>query len=567
MPSADSQPGRERVSINRRSPVSALFSRDFPWVGLFAGISAAGFIWLASRWIDLPGLYFDECRFVATAYPDPTKGGTGYVFGDSISLMIASYTGALKGWIYRGLAEVFGGSPATARLPMIVLGGVTILCLASLARRAFGGVTAAAAAFLTASDPTFLFTTRLDWGPGTIQRLCLVAGCLLVLRWHQQRRTADLMAGFFVFGLGVFDKAIFIWTLAALGVSGLLVFRRRCWVEIRWKTLSVATLSLVVGAAPYLWYQLTTHDSGLELRLETDPDRYRGKLAMLNSSLAGVSVQGWVLRSPREDRSDQKLGTQHAPGPDVDGRRLQATWLWPALVTALLALPLTLLGPYRRGLLFLLLFCLSFWAVNFIVHSAGSVHHLTLVYPFPQLFLAASLGAVLERVKQQRLRVAAGAAVVAVLVALVAVNLRTVGQSYARMLRYGGIYFWSEAIYPLAEHLRSQRPREVVALEWGIGNQLRLLFNDEVAVEGMPFEGRTAGERILAEKLEQPGTAFVAYEAPRSPELPPYREWFSETADRLGFQTEITHTVADRQGRPVYVVISATRDSAEPLPD
>ncbi len=567
MPSADSQPGRESISISRRSPVSALVPRNFPWAGLFSGISAVGFVWLASRWIDLPGLYFDECSFVATAYPDPTKGGTGYVLGDSISLMIVSYAGALKGWIYRGLAEVFGGSPSTARLPMIVLGGVTILCLASLARRGFGAATAAAAALLTASDPTFLFATRLDWGPGAMQRLCLVAGCLLVLRWHQQRRTAELMAGFAVFGLGVFDKAIFIWTLAALGVSSLLVFRRRCWVEIRWKTLSVAALSLIVGAAPYLWYQLTTQDAGLQLRLETDPDMYRGKLAMFDSSLAGVAVQEWVLRNPREDRSEQKLGTQHALGPYVDGRRLQATWLWPALLTALLALPLPLLGPYRQGLLFCLLFCLCFWAVNFAVHGAGSIHHLTLVYPFPQLFLAGSLGAFLDRVKQQRWGLAAGAAVVAVLVALVAVNLRTVGQSYARMLRYGGISFWSEAIYPLAEHLRSRPPREVVALEWGIGNQLRLLFNDEVAVKALPYGDRTAVEVILAEKLQQPDTAFVAYEAPQNPELPPYRQWFSETADRLGFQTKTIHTVADRQGRPVYIVISATRDSNEPLPD
>ena len=76
----------------------------------------------------LPGLYYDESIFVGAAYPQPGRGGLAFVewFGEPTALLIMSYLGSLKGWLYRPLLDVFGGSAATARVPVLLLGVATL---------------------------------------------------------------------------------------------------------------------------------------------------------------------------------------------------------------------------------------------------------------------------------------------------------------------------------------------------------------------------------------------------------------------------------------------------------
>ena len=72
---------------------------------------------------------------------------------------------------------------------------------------------------LLAADPAFVLTTRWDWGPVTIQHLCLV-GCLLsIVRFSENGRLMWLALGFCVFGVGLWDKALFVWSLIGVGVA------------------------------------------------------------------------------------------------------------------------------------------------------------------------------------------------------------------------------------------------------------------------------------------------------------------------------------------------------------
>jgi 4-amino-4-deoxy-L-arabinose transferase-like glycosyltransferase len=189
----------------------------------------AAFVLLGVAWISRPGLYYDETLFVLASYPrdDTAIAYTMHLGKQPVALMLIEYLGALKGWIYAPLLHVFSGSAALVRVPALLIGAAALVFLYFLARRAFGPAAALAALALAASDPVYLFTTRLDWGPVVIQRLCLAAGCYGVLRWWQERGFRHLFWGCFVFGVGVFDKATFLWLLAALGLATVAAFPRQ----------------------------------------------------------------------------------------------------------------------------------------------------------------------------------------------------------------------------------------------------------------------------------------------------------------------------------------------------
>jgi 4-amino-4-deoxy-L-arabinose transferase-like glycosyltransferase len=193
--------------------------------------SLVTFLALGCIWIEYPGLHYDETLFVFASYPRIPGGSLFQIdlFGRPFTFMLMPYLGGLKGWIYRVILEVVPASALTARLPMLLLGALTIFLLYRLTRRTLGAVAALVAAWLTATDPTYLFTTRLDWGPVVIQRLCLVLGCFFVVRWHQERKDRFSFAAFFVFGVALFDKISFHWLLVGLTVGALAAFPRELW--------------------------------------------------------------------------------------------------------------------------------------------------------------------------------------------------------------------------------------------------------------------------------------------------------------------------------------------------
>ena len=126
--------------------------------------AASVFVLVASRRIDLPGLYMDEVDFVNAA-----RGGFDdtmiYRWLGSLPLLIMPYLGALKAWIYAPVFWVFGVSALTIRLPAILIAALTLLIFFQLMRSHVGAAWALVATWLMAVDPANLFPSRLDWGP------------------------------------------------------------------------------------------------------------------------------------------------------------------------------------------------------------------------------------------------------------------------------------------------------------------------------------------------------------------------------------------------------------------
>ena len=527
------------------------------WAKLALALAVGAFLFLGCLWIEHPGLYYDETLFVAASYPG--AGGCAWrkhLFGADTCLMVMPYVGGLKGWLFRGLLELVPASAAAVRVPMLVLAALTIGLFFSFARRACGWKVALASAVLAATDPSFLWTSRLDWGPVVIQRFCLVLGCLLVLGWWGKRRLRNLAAGFFVFGLGVFDKAHFLLLLFALSVTVLVVFRKEAVARVKSPRVAAAGSAFLLGSALFFLYFSQPSSRTPAIALETNWERYHAKYAMLQDTLDGTNFQGWASRVSAE----RPFEPQDALGRlayQISGEGLLSrSWMASAVLASLLLLPLSLRSRYRRAVLFSLLFCLFALIPMFLIQSAGSVHHVALVYPFPCLFVAASLAGAIEQVESRlpRTTTAVRLLLPMLILALGVANCRTTVQQHVQLQRFGGTPYWSEAVYTLHESLGSIRAQQIVVLPWGITSQLRLLSKNRLPLTEVPQPnpGTSNTMRVIREWVPEPRTVFVSYASSEVAPHPEVRDLFFDVAAEHGRSPRLRTTVSDLQGRTVY---------------
>lgn len=517
-----------------------------------------GFVCLGCLWIDRPGLQYDETLFVAASYPNPQRGGVGYIeiFGQPVCIMVLPYLGALKGWLYRLIFEFAPPSAAVVRVPVVFLGASTLLLLFCFARRVFDARSGLLAVALAASDPAFLFTTRLDWGPVVIQRLCWLGGCVLLLRWREHPTAGRLFAAAAVFGVGLFDKLTFVWILAALLMASLIVFPRELAASVRSRAAAIAVTGFVLGCLPLLVYRFSSVARSLGLRWESSLAPYLAKLSMLHHCLDGTIFQGWLAHVTAPQPTLPQGGLARLVCWFAGETLIDATWFPWALTATLALLPWTLRTPQRRGLLFVFLFSITAVAVMLPVEFGGSVHHLTLIYPFPQLFMAASLTAVaawLTHSMKPRLGQAVFFGVASV---LVLTNLRTVAQQYGQILQFGGTPPWSEAIYGVHDALETENRDRILVLDWGIAMQLRLLSGDRLPLQEAPQPA--AEQRYFVETIRQGlaerDTVFVGYDSSVSSFNPRTRELLDQAVRDAGRGLRRSQLVRDGQDRPVFEI-------------
>ena len=539
------------------------------WAQTLAVLAPLTFLLMGGLWIDYPGLQYDETLFVHATYSDPLRAGLWHtgVLGDPVCVLIMPYLGALKGWLYMPVLAVAPASAAALRFPVLLLGALTLWLTYCFTRHAFGWQIALAATWLAASDPLFVLTTRLDWGPVVLQRLLLMLGCLLVLRWARQGVAWQLIVGFLVFGIGVFDKATFLFLMLGLALATVCVFPRDLIKGLRNKWAVPALLAFGIGSLPFWWYPtVRAPEASSTLHFVTESYGYLAKYIMLRASLEGTSVVTWLAS---ENLASDNGGVENTGGGSdsdsavwlplgaANGRQVQQTWTVPALGFALLLLPLSLRSSHAKGVVFSLLFCVLVLGAMFPVQSIGSVHHLVLIYPFPQIFIAAAIVAAAQWLgKRFSITKAATAATTVFVVVLTLVNLNSLLQQYDVMLRYGGSTGWSEAIYELDDYLESEQPSLVVALQWGVFTQLRFLSEDRLHVVEVPQPHRSPEDPL--DKLEQwiprPESLFVLFDEDQPNPFPQMREVFYQSARRLGYEPRLKRAIADRQGRAMYEV-------------
>src|SRR5579862_1965153 len=274
-----------------------------PRVHSRVGLAACSlFILLAILYIPYAGIQADEALFSAPLFPYIGKDLRLPLLPHHVPLMVMTYIGSLKTLLYWPIFRTFGANTWTLRVPVVLLGAITIFVFFQLARASGGTRAAAIGAFLLATDPVFLLTDTFDWGPVALEHVFLVTGCWFVYRFGSRfgqdagpnARIWDLAAGCLCWGLALWNKAIFVWALSGIVAGGVLVF----WPEIKRclkpRILAVAAAAFVLGALPLVVYNLRHSNATVTENAHLDPRSVAGKWIQVHLAANGSSLFGYM---------------------------------------------------------------------------------------------------------------------------------------------------------------------------------------------------------------------------------------------------------------------------------
>lgn len=513
------------------------------------------------------GLQNDEALFAGPLFP-PKAANVVKIGHSRLPLMLMSYLGTLKTLIYRPIFAIWGTGVRATRVPMLLAGAGSIWLFFLLLRRIAGYRAAVIGCGLLAADTLYLLTICFDWGPVALQHLLLLGGILLLVGFYQTRQVSRLFWGWFLLGLGMWDKALMTWMLSGILIAVAALYGRKLWPVITLRYLAISALGLVLGGLPLVAYNIDSHFATFRSNATYDAHDLPGKARQLRATAEGGGLFGWLVNE------DWQTSSPHAPSGIIETASAKVSsfagrprrHLLPyAFVAALLLIPLAGASARRLILCALITLVVAWLQMAFTANAGGSAHHAILLWPLPELVVAVSFAAASRRLGR------AGIPAVAAVLAVMMISGFLVTNEYLfLMIRNGGAQNWTGAIFQLSDFMKGTAPAQVYCVDWGIMDSLRLLNrgklplrvgNDLVSrAEADPAAGRDA----LRKAISAPDDYFIAHTKDF--------EFFQGTNDRLvryaadaGYQRAILATIPDSYGRPVYEVYHfVAASSAEP---
>jgi hypothetical protein len=521
-----------------------------------AALAASGlFILLAILFIPYAGIQADEALFSVSLFPHISKDLQLPILPPHVPLMLMTYIGSLKTLLYWPVFRIFGTNEWTLRIPVMLLGAITIFVFYNLADAAAGYRAAAIGAFLLATDPVFLLTNTFDWGPVALEHVFLVTGCWFVYRFGHKcgsdARVWHLAAGFLCWGLALWNKAIFVWALSGLSAGGVMVFLpeiKRCWSL---RVVRVALLSFLCGSLPLVIYNLTHKSVTVSENVHVDPRSIAGKWVQVENAANGSSLFGYLV------------GEDEWPNPkaphSLHGRA--ATWIYNRLGEHRLNGffyvfgVLLLAAPWwwkHRAARFSLVFMTVAWLLMALTHDAGtSAHHVILLWPFPLLFAAIALASLPWR------PLAWIAAAI-----MIAMNLLVLNQYVYQFERNGPGNFFTDAMNPLSMSLDPYSERHLYIIDWGIYENLNLLHEGRldfrILQDPLLTDSPSTKEMDQIRDMLLDPRALILDHVREREVFPNVGARLDQAARALGFRRAVVQTIPDSNGRPRFEILRFT---------
>jgi 4-amino-4-deoxy-L-arabinose transferase-like glycosyltransferase len=519
--------------------------------------AACLFFFLAGRaFLPHLGIQNDEALFASVLYQPRAAEYVLPIGRSQVPLMLMSYLGTLKAWVYSPIFHAFGTGVSALRDPVLLAGAASVWLFFLLLRRVAGERAAIIGCGLLAVDSSYLLTTCFDWGPVALQHLLLVAGLLLLIGFYQTSKDLALAGGAFLLGLAMWDKALAAWMLTGVGVAGILTFGRQIFGVTTIRRVATGALAFALGALPLIVYNVDGGFATFRSNVVRDTSDIPAKARQLMNTANGQGLFGWLVsedwQTPAPHQPEGGLQKASAEISSLAGHPRHNLMLY-AFALALLLAPLAR-GNALRTILFALIVMAVAWAQMAVTANAGgSAHHAILLWPFPEMAIAVSFAAA-----SRKLGRAGIPAVAAVLVVMMVSGALVTNEYYAVMLRNGGTLNWTDAIFTLSDYLKGVPSTGIFCADWGIMDSLRLLNRGRlplhVGTDPIRKPELSQDDRdYLKHMIAEPSHVFIAHTKDY--------EFFQGVNAKLlryaaesGYERETMAVIPDGWGRPVYEV-------------
>jgi hypothetical protein len=139
--------------------------KSFYWI--LSLLLACIYLVLALIKIEFPGIFYDEIAFGNAALGGIDHYFLHYRMGN-FPVLLMTYMGALKAYIYYPIFKIFGVSVYSIRIPTIIISALALYLLVIAVRDFFNWKIALTTLTLIAIDASFINQTRYDNGPTVI---------------------------------------------------------------------------------------------------------------------------------------------------------------------------------------------------------------------------------------------------------------------------------------------------------------------------------------------------------------------------------------------------------------
>ncbi|NER79345.1 MAG: hypothetical protein F6K42_07115 [Leptolyngbya sp. SIO1D8] len=459
----------------------------FPVLILTVGILF--FMFSAAYLVDLPGLYYDEVLFVNAAL-----GGINndFIFKEvfDFPIMLMPYIGALKAYIYYPIFHVFGVSPESIRLPSIFISVLTLLIAFYLGKLFFRNqYLAALLVVLMATDPAFIYSTRLDWGPVTLMNLLKISSLFFLFKILREGTSKNISLSTWMFALclllGLFDKLNFIWFITAICLSTIIFYPVRIRDIFHLYKFQIAKpflAFLIAFSGIVIFLVLPILGLGVNQTAAAQPfgERLQSIFNIYKITTDGQSIYGFIFAEDLSRvshinsisliiflttaialfwRLKQEMDRRRSPKGAEDNNK-------PISMTES---PVVLYG------FLLILFSLIFLQILF-TKQAGGPHHIMMLFPLAHFINIASVPIILKSFSRQKSLLTTNLIILVLAFGCLLYSQLAVVQEYSQTFRKGDQFsnLWSPTIYQLSDYLNLQTAStdQVVSIDWGVHNQL-----------------------------------------------------------------------------------------------
>jgi hypothetical protein len=486
------------------------------------------FVASAMLFVSRPGIEADEALVANPAL----------YYWHKVPLMLMSYMGALKAWFYIGLFNIVKPGPVSLRTPTVVFGAVAIWLFFVLLDRTIGRRAAWIGALLLATDSMYVILEAIDYGPNALHFVLKLGAMVLLLHFYRDASIRALAAGFFLLGLGLWDKAIFAWVLCGVSIATVIAFPREVWRRATIRNLAVAAMSMIVGALPLVIYNIARPLDTLKSNVHITHEPLAHKVVLLERTMNASVLFGFftaVEPPPHPGEANTRWLKISKAISDAAHHPTRNFTIW--------AVCLCSLGLFARAsrepVLFGLLACAGTWLPMVLTAGAGgAAHHVILLWPFQFLAIAGALAAVPWNWTA-----------VAATLALCAANLLVTNEYCWELARNGPEIRWTDAIYPLERRLETLRSPNIYIVDWGIFESINLLSDNLTPVRAVDWSNTPELRRIVSD----PRAAFVAH-IDGYAYFPQQRALLEDAAASGGYEEVPIEIIYDRNGRATFDV-------------
>lgn len=521
---------------------------------LLALFLCALFVCAGALWIGRPGIQTDEALFAGGIYPPFAKQYVVRIFQHDVPMMVMSYVGALKSWIWAAIFQFWPPSPESVRYPALLLSAVSVWWVYRLLLRAVGTRAALTGAALLATDPVYILNSRWDFGPVVLQHVCLTGAMLAFVRFHQESRRIWIFAGCLALGLGLWEKAVFIWLLTGLAAATLAIFPGPLRKALTLRNAAIAVSAFAIGALPLIIFNVRQQFVTFRGNAVYSADAFPMKVEILRNTFEGDVLFGSMTREPWDGpiRSPEGAGEQAMVAIAAAAGMPTRTYLPYIAFASVILLPLVWRTPARSAFFFVLICGGVAWLqMAFTKGAGGAAHHSILLWPLPAIGIAAVISEASKLVRPGR------AILTVLMIFACSRNLLVLSTYYTNLLRNGGTSTWTDGMYPALRFIGSTPRTAVCTIDWGFIETLRMYERGRnICVTSDPVDAE--GRRIALYQLAQPGYLFLTHTEGQET-FPGVTARFVEFAGKNGFR-RINHRVfSDSNGRKTVEVFQFAR--------